>query len=181
MIKYIILIIVFLSGCSSINQKVPEGNLFVSILMTESAHGGKVFVKEGFEFYIEQPPPNMLGPFLNGYRYKNGNVIEYFDHGSAGGDFVKEIQSINFKPFDYDLEKIKAEEAAQKENRILAGARDGAKWELRIITKDGEFYLHEWNPGGEIEVLAPYSKNFEKLNALIKVLALYYGSYHLHM
>lgn len=181
MIRYFILIIVFFSGCSSVKQEAPKGNLFVSILMTEGAHEGKVLGKEGFEFYIEQSPPNTLGPFLKGYRYKNGKVIEYFSLGSASRNFVKEIETIEFKPFDYELEKVKAEEAARKDYPIISAVKDGAKWELKIITSEGEFYLHEWNPRVEIEVLAPYCKNFKKLDTLIKVLSRYYGSYHLHM
>lgn len=183
MIKYFFIITILIAGCASIENETPKGEFFVSILMTEGAHRGPVHKKEGFEFYIEEPLSNTLGPFLNGYRYKNGRLVEDFDQGSSGGDFVREIQAIGFEPFDYELELelSKAEEAARKDYPILGGSRDGAKWELRIITNEGEFYLHEWNPGGEIELLSPYSENFEKLDKLIKVLERYYGSYHLHM
>lgn len=181
MAKYLLLIFVFLTGCTSVKNEIPVGELFISIIETESAHTGRFEKKNGFEFYIEEPPPNTLGPFLNGYRFKDGKIVEVFDHGSAGGDFIREIETIGFVPFDYDTEYKKAEIAARKDYPVIGGARDGSKWELRIKTDKGEFYLHKWNPEGTIEFLAPYNENFDKLNKLIKVLQRYYGSYHLYM
>ena len=113
--RFIVFIVYILVGCSSLETKPPKGDLFVSIMMTESAHGGIVHRKHGFEFYIEVPPPTTLGPFLHGYRYENGKLVEEFGQGSAGGNFIREIEELEFRAFNYEAELLKAEEAARKD------------------------------------------------------------------
>ncbi|WP_045856816.1 hypothetical protein [Teredinibacter purpureus] len=182
----LIIFVLALSGCSclsKIEQEEPEGELFISMMMVEGAFSGPIKGKTGFAFYIEQPRNvNTIGPFLNGYRYIDGKLVEVFDHGSSARDYIAKIEDLDFKPFDYEVELEKAVKKAQNDYEIVVlGVRDGAKWELKINTPYGMFVLNKWNPGGEIEFLAPYNENFSKLNAIIEALANYYGSYHLHM
>ena len=183
---FLFIFVLALSGCSclgNIEQEAPEGELFISILMVEGAFSGPTKGKTGFVFYIEQPPnANAIGPFLNGYRYRNGKLIDVFDHGSSAREYLQAIEALNFQPFNYQEELKSAVKQAEKDYEIVVlGSRDGAKWELQINTRTGKFILNKWNPGGEIEFLAPYNENFRKLNSIIEILAKYYGSYHLHM
>jgi hypothetical protein len=185
--RYLVLIVLLISGCATcvpqIKDEVPKGEFFASMLITEGAFSGPITKKEGFVFYIEQPAQeNVLGPFLNGYRYEKGELVEEFDQGSGAIEYIQKINQLNFVPFNYESELEKAVKEAEKDQEVVVlHGRDGAEWELKIATKNGMFKLREWNPGGEIEMLAPYNENFRKLNLIIKILAQYYGDYHIHM
>ncbi len=183
--KIIFILCVLLSSCT-LNERrdlpdSPIGSLLVSIRFLEGAHSGPANGKTGFYFYVEEPAADVMGPFLNGYEFRNGKMVEEFGGGSGSADVIAEIKKLKFEPFDYALEveavnaRLKREAEKRGEEYVAGGTRDGAIWELIVVTSAGEFRLQDWNIGSEIEYYAQYSNKISKLNSIVNILMLYHG------
>lgn len=179
------LIAVWLAGCASVQPAgiVPDPvrHLLASIMMTESAFKGRVARKTGFEFQVVDASPSAGGHVLEGKEFLDGKLIDSFDFGSSSTQIVA-IENVGLTPFDFDREVADATERAQRlaQERgevFLHGVRDGAEWEIVIVTKSGRFSLRAWNPVAEADSLAPYSENLARLKAVIDLLVHSYGRY----
>jgi len=160
----------------------PDRRLLASFLMTESAHRGPIKRKTGFEFYVVAGK-GVGGPFLEAAQFRDGKVVDTLDWGSSSAE-IEAIERVGLVPFDFDREVEKADERGEREavargEHFFHGSRDGATWEVVIVTSSGRFSMHAGNPTSEIDALAPYSENLAKLKAVIDLLTHYYGSYKL--
>ena len=156
-------------------------HLLASMTMTRSASKGPIHRKTGFEFHVVDAAPIGGGPFLEGEEYRDGKLADSFDAGSGAARVIEQIEKIGLAPFDFELEVSSVEarrekEAAQRgEDYLPLGSRDGAEWEIVIVTRSGRFRVRTWNPGASFDAYAGYSENFAKLKAVVDLLALYYG------
>ena len=178
----VLLFTLALSGCASAVAAAPADpgrRLLASFMITESAHRGVFQRKTGYEFYVVSAPQGVAGPFLEGAKFEDGRVVDTFDWGTASTE-IAAIENVRLVPFDFNREvdevsrKLR-KEAARRGELYIQGSRDGAEWEIVIVTASGRFSLRAWNPTSEIEALAPHSENLARLKAVIDLLALYYG------
>lgn len=158
----------------------PSRRLLASIIITESAFKGPIRRKAGFEFHVNDAP-GLGGPFLEGEEYRDGKLVDSFDSGSRSAEDIEAIEAVGLAPFDFEREvsaveaRLKKEAEQRGEDYIHPGSRDGAEWEVVIVTRSGRFSLRAVNPGETIDVYAEHSENLAKLKAVIDLLALYYG------
>ncbi len=149
--------------------------------MTEAAGSGPIKADTGFYFYVRSAPPNVAGPMLEGYELHDGRVVDSFGGGSDSAMVIDAIVKTGFKPFDYEREvarvsaMLKARAAESGEPFFEPQGRDGAEWEILLVTADGRFTLRAWNPGLTIDVYAAHSDDFRRLKTVIDLLATYYG------
>ena len=183
----VLFLAVLLAGCASSQPAAtasgPARTLLASITITESAFKGPVRRKTGFEFLVVDAPPRDGGPILEGREFRDGKLVDSFDFGSSSTR-IAAIEQVGLTPFDFDREVADATERARKQaeergETFLHGARDGAQWEIVIVTKSGRFSLRAWNPVAEVDALAPYSENLAKLKAVIDLLVQDYGRYRM--
>jgi hypothetical protein len=178
-----LLLALALAGCvcppSAAPASDPARSLLASFIVTQSAFKGPIPRKTGFEFYVVATPPGLVGPLLEGRELRDGKVVDDFDWGSAPSE-VEAIERVGLEPFDFGREIAEATERARKQalargEAFVHGTRDGAEWEIVIVTKAGRFNLRAWNPVADVNSLAPYSANLAKLKTVIDLLAQYYG------
>jgi len=183
----VLFIAVLLAGCASAQPAAttpaPARTLLASITITESAFKGPIRRKTGFEFHVVDSPPGAGGPVLEGQEFRDGKLVDSFDFGSSSTE-IAAIEKVGLTPFDFDREVADATGRAQRQAQergevFLHGTRDGAQWEIVIVTKAGMFNLRAWNPVAEVDSLAPYSENLAKLKAVIDLLVHNYGRYRM--
>ena len=146
----------------------PRGEFFASIKITERATGAKREGTTGFVCY-RNDIPGVVGPMLDGYQYKDGELVDRISTGSASKRVIDEIQAVGLQPFDFAA-AVKA--SPQRGETIVL---DGAKIEIRVMTPSGELRLEQWNPGAIIDDYAPHSPDIGKLKNVLDILALYVG------
>lgn len=176
-----LIMILSLAGCATNDAYVERerGKFFASVYVLESDYGGEIKGKTGFEFYINEPK-GVVGPLLNGYRYKGGKLVETFDDGSGAAETVHELRKVNLQSYDYSAEVESALEKARKEEPLLILVTlHGSRWDIKVATDSGDLHINEWNPGGDIKYLSKYSDNLAKTEQIINILARYYGRYHM--
>ena len=155
----------------------PAGELLVSIEMRE---GWKPVKKRtGYWFYAERTSGNLVGPLVTGYEYSGGELVDEFGGGSEP-DLVAEIEKLGLTSFDFDREvEIASQRLAEKnqdgERIVVCGVRDGARWEVTVVSGAGTFKLDAWNPGPQADCLAPVSENLAKLDKLFDLLRQFYA------
>ena len=174
-----------LAGCAgqpeTLPREAPDYHLLASILMTETAGSGPVKANTGYFFYVRTAPPNVAGPMLEGYELRNGAAVDSFGGGSESAAVVEAILNVDLRPFDFDREvarvtaMLKARAAESGEFFVEPQGRDGAEWEIAIVTASGKFTLRAWNPGFTIDAYAAHSDDIRRLKATIDLLAQYYG------
>lgn len=170
-----------LLGCTSSRGVVPEGVLLASILVVEDAHSGPSKGRTGVVFLVRELPTNAVGPVLEGYEYRDGKVVDAFGGGSDSRGVIEAIKRSNLEPFDFQQEvtsataRLRKEAEGRDEQLILGGSRDGALWEIVVLTEKGRLSIRERNPGGSIDAYAPYSEHLARLKLVMDQLALYYG------
>ena len=146
----------------------PRGELMVSIKVIGSASGHQLKGKTGWEFYVVDQP-GVVGPMLDGFRYKDGELIDYVSAGSVSKEVVDDINAVGLQPFDFTA----AVKSAPKHMNTLV--LDGTNVEIRVMTPSGELRLEQWNPGATIDDYAPYNTDIRKLKSVLDILALYIG------
>ena len=156
----------------------PVDRLLASIRITESSHQGPLQLNEGFYFYV-RPGEHALGYTLEGYEVSKGEVVDAFGGGSSSREVIQAIEAVGLRPFDFAAESApiveRLERDARERGEIVAGVRDGAEWEIVIVTGAGKFQMKARNPRHTIEQCAPHSENIAKLQKVLELLALYYG------
>jgi len=172
------------SGCASTQRHAPAADparrLLASITITKSSFDGPIRRKTGFEFHVNDAP-GAGGPFLEGEKYRDGRLVDSFDGGSGSAKVIEAIGKVGLAPFDFAQEvrtveaRLEKEAEQRGEDYIAPGSRDGAEWEIVIVTRSGRFSVRTANPGGTLDVYAGRSENLAKLKAVIDLLALYYG------
>lgn len=178
------LVALSLAGCASAQPAADvtsaDRQLLASITRVESAHTGIVRRKTGFEFYVHAMPAGVVGPVLEGEEFRDGRLVDSFDGGSGSSSVVDAIERIGLSPFDFELEvkEVTArlqKTAAERGEMVVTGSRDGAEWEIVIVTASGRLEVRAWNPGSSFDALAEHSEKLAKLKAAIDLLAQYYG------
>jgi hypothetical protein len=157
----------------------PVDRLLASIRITESSHHGPVKHNQGFFFYV-RPGEHALGYTLEGYEVDKGKVVDAFGGASESREVIAAIEAVGLRPFDFEAESTRildqlAREAAGQDRIFVHGARDGAEWEIVIVTGAGRFQMKAWNPRGTIDLCAPRSENIARLKKVLDLLAAYYG------
>ncbi len=146
----------------------PRGELMVSIKVIGSASAQQLKGKTGWEFYVVEVP-GVVGPMLDGFRYKDGELIDYVSSGSVSKDVVDAVNEVGLRPFDFAA----AVKSAPKHMDTVVV--DGTNVEIKVMTPSGELRLQQWNPGATIDGYAPYSTDIGKLKKVLDILALYIG------
>ena len=155
----------------------PRGELLAYFKITEVALIGPIKRTTGYYFYVESEE-NVAGPFLNGYQYQHGKIIQEFGTGSDSAAVIEAIEQIGLEPFDFEKEIMVAEEKSKANpdpNGVWVLSMDGTEWEIMIQTKKGKFLSRIWNPGSEFKNYARYSANIAKLEQVLRILVRYYG------
>ena len=71
--------------------------------------------------------------------------------------------------------RLEKEAKQRGEDYLHLGSRDGAEWEIVIVTRSGRFSVRTWNPGSSFDLYAEHSENLARLKTVIDLLAQYYG------
>lgn len=162
---------VFAASCASAHgmpEIKPRGELMASMKVVGNAFGQVPKGKTGWEFYVVDVP-GVVGPMLDGFRYKDGELIDYVSAGSVSKGVVDAVNAVGLRPFDFDA-AVKS--TAKPMDTVVL---DGTNVEIRVITPSGELRLQQWNPGATIDGYAPYSADIGKLKKVLDFLALYAG------
>lgn len=146
----------------------PRGELMASVKVVGNAFDQKPKGKTGWEFYVVEVP-GVAGPMLDGFHYRDGELIDYVSAGSVSKDVLDAVNAVGLRPFDFTA----AVKSAPKPMDTVV--LDGTNVEIRVITPSGELRLQQWNPGAAIDGYAPYSADIGKLKAVLDILALYIG------
>ena len=181
----VLFIAVLLAGCTSVQPattaSAPARTLLASIMLTESSFKGPIKRKTGFEFHVRDAEAGVVGPILEGEEYRDGRLVDSFDAGSSSARVIAAIENVGLAPFDFDREvsavvaRLGKEAEQRGEDFLVLGSRDGAEWEIVIVTRSGRFTVRTTDPGGTTEIYAEHSENLAKLKTVIDLLALYYG------
>jgi hypothetical protein len=180
-----LLLALSLASCAGAPSAAPvtstDRQLLASITIVESAHTGIARRKTGFEFYVHAMPAGVAGPVLEGEEFRDGRLVDSFDGGSDSAAVIDTIEKVGLAPFDFEREveevtaRLQKNAAAGNPESLVTGSRDGAEWEIVIVTASGRLDARAWNPGSSIDGLAEHSENLAKLKAVIDLLAQYYG------
>lgn len=177
---FAVLAIGLLAGCAHLpagrNESARDrGELFAAIKVTDTAFSGPPKGDTGYFFYVDPDGG------LTGYWLKNGEVRDVFGGSSDSAATIRSVDAIGLEPFDFAKEvqtvdaQLDREAAARGEKRMIAFVVDGAEYDIAVRTAKGTFHLRKWNPGFDIERLAPHSPKIAKLKAVLDRLAEYFG------
>ena len=179
---------IFVSGCVATPDRLDisdyidsDDEFLASFQKIQKSYGIPVQGFTGYKYYANWTPsckPSRVCPStISGFQYFGGKLINVF---FVSSDEAQKVQDIGFEAFDYfsEVEQAKAllyEEDRKKGRITVLYGRDGPTWEMKIQTNQGLFELVRAKVNGEIDGLAPYSLDIQKLKSFIDVLGLYSG------
>lgn len=164
------------SGCSTSFATNPnletDGKLYASIRLVENVTGLEKR-NTGFFFRVETLGGTFPKDILSGYRYDKGKLIEKFE---VSDETFAKIRETKLAPFDYaDEIEIAGKKELKKEGIFTLYGRDGAKWEIIIITKNGTIQITDWNILEGLDWSSQHSEKLREIKLIIDALALDYG------
>lgn len=155
----------------------PDSRLLFSSQRISGAFTGREHRFTGHVFYVAGPDAYNTLPWIDGFEFEDGRVIDYVGFGwIETAALFKQLDDIAFESFDFGAEVDRAIQACEEvRHSCQAATLDGFEWEITVALGDVRMSFRRWNPSAEIDLYASYNPKIAKLKEVIDAFARLYG------